>query len=72
MQKLLLGCAKHMQEVDADVARHAADHPHPQRTAKHRRKFGGRRARRVGFRGTRSNLPSGEEEEARDAFLAKA
>eukprot|EP00971_Amphidinium_carterae_P209882 4163157-Amphidinium_carterae.1 len=40
-----LDAAKHMQEVDEDVARHAAAHPHPQRKARLRRKLGGRTAR---------------------------
>eukprot|EP00971_Amphidinium_carterae_P337536 6474390-Amphidinium_carterae.1 len=60
-----------MQEFEEDVARHAWTHPHPQRKTRLRRKLVGRRARRVGLRGTRSNLLSVAEEEACNAFLAK-
>eukprot|EP00971_Amphidinium_carterae_P026257 517841-Amphidinium_carterae.1 len=55
-------------EVDEDVAKYAAARPHPQRK-KNFSKPGGRRTRRAGMRGTRSDLPSVED--ACDAFLAK-
>eukprot|EP00971_Amphidinium_carterae_P298888 5938073-Amphidinium_carterae.1 len=47
-----LHAAKHMHEVEEDGARYPATNPHPQRKARLRKKLGGRRARRVGLRGS--------------------
>eukprot|EP00971_Amphidinium_carterae_P342751 6482173-Amphidinium_carterae.1 len=60
--------AKHMKEVEADVASYAATHSTP--SAKQGLPINLGRARPVGSRVTRSNLPS-VAEEVLDAILAK-
>eukprot|EP00971_Amphidinium_carterae_P136848 2711476-Amphidinium_carterae.1 len=63
--------AKHLEEVDEDVASYAAFQPKWTSSAKlswRKTKSGRRRARRVGSRGTRSSLPTLQEAKACDAF----
>eukprot|EP00971_Amphidinium_carterae_P022386 441422-Amphidinium_carterae.1 len=71
---IYLDTAKHMEELEQDVARHAASCPtwHSKaRLCGRKMKTGRRRARCVGSGGTRSSLPSVAEEEACDAFFER-
>eukprot|EP00971_Amphidinium_carterae_P112729 2232311-Amphidinium_carterae.2 len=61
-----------MQEIETDVARHTASHPTWYGRAKLHMQRAGQRAHRVRSGVTRSTLLKIEQEEARDAFLAKA
>eukprot|EP00971_Amphidinium_carterae_P042028 825674-Amphidinium_carterae.2 len=66
--------AKHFEEVNEDVASHAASQPKWNSRAKlswRKTQTGRRRARRVGSGVTRSSLPIVEEEKACDAFLER-
>eukprot|EP00971_Amphidinium_carterae_P137698 2729327-Amphidinium_carterae.2 len=65
---------KHIGEVDTDVAMYAASQPKGASRAKlswRKTKTGRRRERQVGSGGTRSSLPTVQEEKACDAFLEK-
>eukprot|EP00971_Amphidinium_carterae_P180552 3580938-Amphidinium_carterae.1 len=64
--------AKHVEEVDKDVASHTASQPRWTSRARLRwrkTKTGRRRACRIGSGGTRSNLPTIHEVNVCDAFL---